>query len=176
MLTETAPAPVEPVSVGELKAYLKLTGSAEDAVLAGLIRTARAMCEAFTGLMLITRGFRETVMAGARPRRLAASPLVAVDAVERVEPSGAAAAVTGWSVAFDDDGAGRLTAPATDARLRITYRAGLADDWNGVPEALRHGILRLAAHLYVMRDDPEERGPPAAVAALWRPWRRLRLA
>jgi uncharacterized phiE125 gp8 family phage protein len=51
----------------------------------------------------------------------------------------------------------------------------MATDPNGLPEALRHGIVRLAAHLYSHRDEAEQAGPPAAVTALWRPWRRLRL-
>lgn len=47
-------------------------------------------------------------------------------------------------------------------------------DWSALPEALRHGVIRLAAHLY--RDgDGAAAAPPAAVAALWRPWRRMRL-
>jgi hypothetical protein len=43
-----------------------------------------------------------------------------------------------------------------------------------VPEPLRQGIVRLAAHLYAARGEVEA-VPPAAVAALWRPWRRVRL-
>lgn len=175
MLSENAPAPVEPVSVGELKAYLRLDGSAEDAVLAGFIRTARTMCEAFTGVMLVARSFRETVAAFGRPRRLSAAPVLGVDAVERLDQAGVAAAVQGWTLSFADDGAGLVEAPVNEGRVRVTYRAGIAEDWNGVPEALRQGIIRLAAHLYSYRDDPGDKGPPAAVAALWRPWRRLRL-
>ncbi len=67
------------------------------------------------------------------------------------------------------------TSDATAQRLRVTYAAGQATDWNGVAEPLRHGIVRLAAHLFANRDTPEERGPPAVVAALWRPYRQLRL-
>jgi hypothetical protein len=38
-------------------------------------------------------------------------------------------------------------------------------------------VLRLAAHFYTYRTDAGAQAePPAAVAALWRPWRRLRLA
>jgi len=43
-----------------------------------------------------------------------------------------------------------------------------------LPEPLRQGIVRLAAHLYTVRGEAEA-PPPACVAALWRPWRRLRL-
>jgi hypothetical protein len=46
-----------------------------------------------------------------------------------------------------------------------------------LPEGIRQGALRLAAHQYRERDvDAPQPVPPAAVAALWRPWRRMRLA
>ena len=65
---------------------------------------------------------------------------------------------------------------ATEAtRLRVAYRVGMAPDWNGVPEMLRHGIVRLAAQYYLRRGESGEIEVPAAVTALWRPWRRLRL-
>ena len=52
----------------------------------------------------------------------------------------------------------------------------LADEWAQVPQAVRHGVIRLAAHLYRQRDtEGDSTTPPIAVAALWRPWRRLRL-
>lgn len=97
------------VSLGEVKAFLRLEGDGEEAVLAGFIRTASALCEAFVGQRLI--GLPE----------------------------------------------------------------GFADDWNGIPEPLRQGIIRLVAHLYTHRDAADAGPPPTAVAALWRPWRRLRM-
>jgi len=30
--------------------------------------------------------------------------------------------------------------------------------------------------MFAHRDAPDDAGPPAVVAALWRPWRRMRLA
>ena len=51
----------------------------------------------------------------------------------------------------------------------------LAEDWAELPPGLNEGIIRFAAHLYRERDAAGSREPPAAVAALWRPWRELRL-
>ena len=64
----------------------------------------------------------------------------------------------------------------TAGRVAICYTAGLAASWTGLPEALRHGVLRLAASQYRVRDNDGLAGtvPPAAVAALWRPWRQIR--
>lgn len=53
--------------------------------------------------------------------------------------------------------------------------AALPGDWAAVPPALNEGIIRFAAHLYRERDAAGDAAPPAAVAALWRPWRELRL-
>ena len=51
----------------------------------------------------------------------------------------------------------------------------IADDWADVAPPLKEGIIRFAAHLYADRGATALREPPAAVAALWRPWRELRL-
>ena len=53
-----------------------------------------------------------------------------------------------------------------------------ATSWEEAEDGLRHGIVRHAAHQYRERDAGLEGGsyPPAAVAALWRPWRTLRLS
>ena len=50
-----------------------------------------------------------------------------------------------------------------------------ATDWSALAEPLRHGIIRHAAHQYRERDAAPAANPPTAVAALWRPFRRLRL-
>ena len=49
--------------------------------------------------------------------------------------------------------------------------------WADLPESLRHGVVRLAAHHFRQREsDSTLLMPPAAIAALWRPWRRMRVA
>jgi uncharacterized phiE125 gp8 family phage protein len=102
-----------------------------------------------------------------------------IESVAALDEAGEAIPLDAGDFAAEVDAAGegwvRLRA-ATDAnRLRVTYRAGMAADWNGIPEMLRHGIVRQAAHLYQRRGEAEDAGMPAAVTALWRPWRRLRL-
>lgn len=47
-----------PVGVAEAKAWLRLGAGQDDAVVAGLIRSAADLCEAFTGQMLIVRTVR----------------------------------------------------------------------------------------------------------------------
>jgi hypothetical protein len=63
----------------------------------------------------------------------------------------------------------RLAATAVAAAEGFCGRA-LAD-WAAVPAPVAHGMVVLAAHLFENRGRDD--APPAAVAALWRPYRRL---
>ena len=172
-------APALPVSLAEIKAYARVGTSEEDALLAGLARSAADLCERFTGRLLIVRRIDEVVPAARQWQRLGAGPVRAIEAVAALDETGAAEALPAQDYAIDIDAAGegwvRLAAARSERRLRITYLAGLASDANGVPEAVRQGIVRLAAHFYAHRDGAEAAPPPAAVTALWRPWRRLNL-
>ncbi|MGL4542859.1 MAG: head-tail connector protein [Polymorphobacter sp.] len=173
MATQLAPMADAPVSLDEVKAFLRIDGSAEDGLLATLIRSASELAEAFTGQKLIARDFAERIAASSTWTRLKATPVVSIDGVD-----GSAGALPGGSYEIDIDASGdgwvRIIA-ATDTRVTVRYRAGMASDWNAVPEALRLGITRLVSHLYTHRDRDDAVGVPTAVVALWRPWRRMRL-
>jgi uncharacterized phiE125 gp8 family phage protein len=172
-------APVLPVALAELKAFLRISVSDEDALLAGLVRAAADLCEAFTGRALIDRAVEEMVAASTVRTRLGLGPVRAIASVAAIDEAGSATdlAPEAYSAEIDAGGEGwvRLLRTGDAQRLRVGYRIGMAQDWNGVPEMLRHGIIRLAAQYYQQRGEAEERDVPAAVTALWRPWRRLRL-
>jgi len=174
-----APAPALPVSLAELKADARIATSEEDALLAGFARAATDLCERFTGTVLIAREVKEIVPAGGAWTRLGAAPVRSIDAVAALAPGGEEVALAVGHYAVDIDAAGegwvRLLAARGEKRLKVAYTAGLATDPNGVPEALRRGIARLALHFHARRDAADPEAPPAAVTALWRPWRRLRL-
>lgn len=162
-----------------LKAYLRIESGDEDGLLAGLLRAAEGVCEAFIGQWLIERQARETVSAAREWTRLSARPVVAIEAVEGLDAAGGAVALPVDGYAIDIDGAGdgwvRVTGPTDATHLRVAYRAGMAADMNGLPEAVRQGIVRLAADHHATRTG-DEVAMPAVVTALWRPWRRMRLA
>lgn len=163
----------------EAKAYLRMAGGDEDEMLARLLAAAGAQCEAFTGKVLVARGFEETAAASAGWRRLGRGPVLAITGVEAVRADGIGVPLSAGAYAIDIDARGdgwvRVTEAGGATRVRVTYQAGLAGGWAGLPEALRQGVVRLAVDLYAHRDAEAGRAPPAAVTALWRPWRRLGL-
>jgi uncharacterized phiE125 gp8 family phage protein len=166
-------------AVAEAKRYLRIPDGAEDALIEQLVRASAELCEQFTGQLLLSRGVTQRVAPAQDGgwRRLARSPVQAIASVEELLGDGAAAPLPAESYAVDIDTNGdgwiRLTAAAVSVRVR--FAAGLAGSWAQVPEPIRYGVIRMVAHLYAHRDAARAEGPPAAVTALWRPWRRLRL-
>lgn len=167
------------IPLGELKAFLRIGNNEEEALLAGLARSAAEACEAFTGRVLIARDMEEILAASKGWSRLATAPVHAIENVVEIAADGLASTLPADAFAVDIDASGegwiRLLRPIDGKRIRVRFRAGLADDPARLPEALRTGIIRLAAHLYVHRGTTPDAPPPMAVTALWRPWRRLRL-
>ena len=161
------------MTLDQAKAYLRIETGGEDALIATLLASAIDVCEAFTGIAPVRREVAETMAADGAWQRLRVAPVAAIVAVERVEPSGMATPMAPGSHAIDIDAAGDGWVRAPRGRLRVTYSAGMAEDAASVPAAIGQGVIRLVAHLYTSRD--EAKGPPAAVAALWRPFRRMRL-
>lgn len=148
---------VEPVvTLAEAQAYLRIETGDEEALLAGLVRSATALCEAFLHQRLMERSFAIELTASGCWQRL---------------PIGA------FAVDVDSSGAGwvRIPEPTDTRRVRVSGVAGLATVPSDVPEPIRQGILRLVAHFFAERDGSGGQ-PPAAVTALWQPYRTMRLS
>ena len=177
MGTTAATPPI--VTLSEAQAYLRIETGEEEALLAGLIRTASALCESFINQVVIARDFAVDVTASATWQRLSVTPVRSISEVDGVNSSGGATPLPSETYSIDLDSGGdgwvQVTQPPATSRLRVVGTAGMSDDENGVPEPIRQGVLRLVAHLFTARDG-EGGEPPAAVTALWRPYRRMRMA
>lgn len=177
-MAESAIPGEAPVSLNEARNWLRMGTTIDDAVVAGLVRAATGICEAFIGQWLIVRAGEEMLPYRPEGAQPGARPIVAIEGVALMLPGGSEAALdsAGYGVAIGHDGTARITIsdPGAADRVRVSYRAGLAEGANGIPEAIRQGILRMMQHLHDARDGSGA-APPAAIAALWQPWRRLTL-
>ena len=179
--TFVTPPVLAPAALAELKQWLGVTTGADDAPLTALLGMALETCEAFTGLLPLAAVCEEMLPCGRGWLALAARPVQAVTAVYGMPAAGDrfVLPVEAYALEIDADGGARVrvTAPGAAVRIAVRFAAGLAPGWDALPDGLRHGIMRLAAHQHRARDGAEAAPlPPAAVAALWRPWRGLRLA
>lgn len=167
------------VTLNEVQAYVRIETGEEEAIVAGLIRAASALCESFINQVVIARTFAEDVRASGGWERLGLSPIRSIANVASIDDNGTTSTLlTGdYSIDVDSSGDGwiRVLDSVPASRVRVTGTAGMATSENEVPEPIRQGILRLVAHLFTSRDGGGG-SPPAAVTALWRPYRRLRVA
>lgn len=167
------------VSISEAQAYVRVETGEEEAILAGLVRTASALCESFLNQVLIARPFTAELPPSAAWERLPLAPIRSIGSVEAVDENGTATLLPSSAYAVDVDSSGdgwvRVINAGTARRVRVSGVAGMAEEPNGIAEPIRQGILRLVAHLFASRDS-DGGAPPAAVTALWRPYRRMQLA
>lgn len=177
MATSAVPGDI-PVDLNEARSWLRLGATIDDAIVAQLVRAATNICEAFIGQWLIVRAAEETVPLDGGAIRLGARSVHIVDAVTLLMADGGALPLGGdayrVSIARDGTASVAIHDRGDAVRARIEYRAGMAAQANAIPEAIRQGIVRMTQHLHEARDGGGA-APPAAIAALWQPWRRLTL-
>jgi uncharacterized phiE125 gp8 family phage protein len=181
----SAPA-LEPVSLDEAKAHLRVDTTDEDALIARLAVAARESAEAYTRRAFIAQSWRLTRDAwpASGTLLLPKPPLSSVTAVTLTDRSGAA------SVLSDDlyivDGAavpGRIVLKETAVlpsflreanAIAVDFSAGYGDEADDVPAAIRSAILHWTAHFYESRGDVAA-PPPAQALALLAPFRVIGL-
>lgn len=188
LILVTPPA-LEPVTLSEAKAYLRLDTADEDALVTRLVAAARHAAERATGRALITQSWRLTLdrWPGSRVIELPLPPLESVDGVTLIDD---ADVETPWpatnTVADLAAEPGRLAlrdgvAPPLPGRdiggLAVDFTAGYGAQPTDVPEALRQAMIRLAAHWFEHRDGWQAgRGVlPGDIEALFAPYRVARL-
>ena len=171
------PAGVVASAAAAAKAYLRLVGDEEAEVLARCAGAALALAEAFCGQALVRRTIEDVVGGAGGWQRLGSMPVVSIAGVTGLPADGTPFVLGiedyGIDIAADGTGWVRVLRSGAVGRVAVSYVAGLAVDWDGLPEPIAQGVAMLAAHLFEKRADTV--APPAAVAALWRPYRRLQL-
>ena len=187
MTQSVLPASVVAELVAAARGYLRMPNGVEGALLARLAAAAVGLGERFLGQAMFVRLCEDVLPVSTAWQRLRVAPVVAIQGVMALPiatngwsatPTGAPSvlAVGGYAIDIDAGGDGwvRVAAANGAGRVAVSYTAGLADGWAALPEPIAQGCVALVAHLFEHRDGVAM--PPAAVAALWRPFRRMQLA
>jgi uncharacterized phiE125 gp8 family phage protein len=185
----TGPA-VEPVTLDDAKAFLKVETADDDDVIAALIAGARVHAEAQTRRALITQSWRLTRDAWPGNGRIAVlpAPLQAVSAARVYRLDGTTQAIDPAAFVTDKAAApallwftsGALPAPGrVVAGIELDVEVGYGDTPADVPADLRQAIRILVAHWYENRGLIAAGGPfavlPETASALLAPYRALSL-
>ena len=184
-LALTTPPAVEPVSLAEAKAHLKIDTTDEDALIAALIAAARARAEWHTGRALITQAW--TLFLDCWPAdaiEIPLPPLQGVTAVTAYARDDSAHVLDASLYTLDTASAPARLAlkpgvpPPTNLRrlnaIAVAFTAGYGPSAGDVPQLLKEAILELVAFLYENRGEaPAEL--PLVCLALLAPFRILKL-
>ena len=185
----TGPA-LEPVSLADVKAHLRVDGDDDDLLLQAAIVSARYHVETLTRRFLIEQTWRVYLDAWPRKRivRLPPAPLISVDAVTVYDANGDPQTVDPDDYEVDTAAVpGRVilaaAAPAPTARavngIEIDVTVGYGPSSVDVPAALRQAVLMLVTHWYEHRGavghDLAVLVAPLGFEALVAPYRILSL-
>lgn len=179
----TQPA-AEPLTLAEVKEFLRVDHSDDDATLAIFITAARQLCESYTRLALMPTTFEEYFddfpqYSGDYKDeiRLSRSPVSAVTYVKYID--GNETTITADPAEYKIDTISRPARISPDNgwfgtyetinAVFVRYVAGFADAAS-VPAPLKHGMMLVIGDMYENRTDSVKRLPTAS-EYLWNPYR-----
>ena len=181
------PPAVEPLSLAEAKAFLRLETADDDPLIAAFISAARLHVELQTGLALVTQRWRMVLDCWPANGRIAVRPvpLQALTAARVFDFDGEARAID--THAFVPDASTSMFSfvpwalpmpTRIAAGIELDIAAGFGDAASDVPEPLRQAIRLLVAHWYENRAivaGAEVAPVPSNAAVLIAPYRSLPL-
>jgi uncharacterized phiE125 gp8 family phage protein len=177
---------VEPVTLAEMRAYLRLDDGGEDDLVAALVKAARLLVEAACGRQLVEQTWRLVLdrWPSGRIVRLPLSPLIRVERVRVFDATGSATDLA--PALYRAEGASDpprvvvesaapepgLAAEGIHLDIVVGFGPAAAD----VPAPLAQAVRLLVARWFENRGDSlGDTALPPDVAALVAPYRRARL-
>lgn len=150
---------VNPISIEDVRSFIRMSDPGEDAVIAALMETAIARVEDTANIALRKFSFRAVFTAWGLSEVIALPrpPLVSVDSVTLLDGAGNTT-ITGW-VASPFLWPGTLSPPPggwpayeTGKALQVDFTAGPSNVYADVPQQAKDAILLLVANCFLGRE------------------------
>ncbi len=160
------PPEVEPVTLAEAKAHLRLDTDADDAYVSALVTAARERVELFLRRALITQAFEYTLdgFPTSQVIDLPRPPLQSVESIQYTDTAGIVQTLAPEDYVVDASSSeiGRVALawnrfwPITRSSINsivIQFTVGYGDGAEDVPQVIKQGILIEISNLYENRED-----------------------
>lgn len=161
-LRKLTDATVEPVTLSEAKAHLRVTVSSEDALIAALITAARTTCEERLRRTLLQTDWQLTLDAFPCAIPLRMPRVISVTSVQYVDSAGAPQTLAGSEYQVDGESEPGWVVPAYGKSWPVTreqanavsvvYRCGYGAEATAVPGPIKQWILLQLGALYANRE------------------------
>lgn len=164
----------EPLTLAEVKLFLRVDGTMEDNFITSLIRAARGAAEHYTKRSFITQGWTMAYDDYAPEYvRLLKGPVQSINSVKIITRDGDETTVSSTTYSLNA-GKQLLNFDATPLghRIEVNYMAGYGDAADMPPDLLQ-GMLEHIAEMYEKRGVSEI--PAASAMRLLRPYRVMEL-
>jgi len=181
------PPAVEPISLQQAKAWLRVDHAADDELIGALILAARLCVEAASRKLLVAQLWRLSM--DAWPDGDIVIPLTPLRQVNALRVYGADNVAVGvspmtWTIDLPSQRVRVSPPPRAPGRpfggCEVDVVVGIGANADGVPAPLRLAVRMLVARWYERRGDAESDARfetmPAEIAALIAPYRTMRLA
>lgn len=152
----------EPVTLEEVKLFLRVDGTDEDALIEGLIASAREAAEHLTNTSLCTQTLERVIDAFPEVEiELGSPPVQTIVSVKYIDTTGAQQTLDSSAYSLDKDRAPGWVLPAVDTEwpdtldtanaVRVRFTAGV--DAAAVPKAVKTWIMLRVGTLYRFREQ-----------------------
>lgn len=182
-----APPVLEPITLAEAKAHLRVAHADEDQLISTLIVAARRLAEAQTGLLFVAQQWQ--CLADDWPDNgvisLPVAPVVAIEEVASfgdddvksvIDPAHYYADLPSRPPRLMLRGSRVWARPGRIANgVVVTVTAGFGAAASDVPEPLRHAVRLMIGHWFDHRGDDDPPSLPLTVSTLLTPFRETRL-
>lgn len=166
----------------DLKAWMAISRSNEDALLTNLLQASLQTCEKMVGETPLAKTVEELFNAKSGWQSLSSLPVRSLQQVETVASNGDRMLIPTGDINFEigPDGSARFQflGPISAQRISVQIQVGIATEWANMPPGLKQGVIRLASFYFRERDQNNTRALPIpeSIATLWKPWRKLRVS
>ena len=178
-LGQTAVTPVEPVSLTEAKAWLRVDHSDEDLIITALISSSTRMAEDFMGRAIMQQNLKLSLDCFPEVIELPMAPVVSVTTLKYLDDAGDLQTLGSDKYVVDTESTPPRIIPTyseswpttrdTINAVRVEYVAGYGEAQSDIPETIRMGVLIAIVHIFDNRHGDDVF--PSAGQSTLRPFR-----